>query len=148
MCVLVLCSCNSCWSLSSEGPGKMTHIPLWLSLKSPSMPIQAMQPKPIHWGLSLWDPIYVSCGESLLGFVMGNPWVGYFNTIPMTWQPAPSAVMGLHHTHSLWVSLRCDDNPPRVTKPHQNCSIVAIPRVLVLSSLSKVSLYYSNVMHE
>ena len=42
----------------------------------------------------------------------------------------------------------CDENPPRVTKPRQNCGIVAILWVWVLSSLSIVSLYYSNVMHE
>ena len=83
-----------------------------------------------------------------LGFVTGNPWVGYFNTVPMTWQPTPCVVMGLHRTRSLWVSLRCDDNLPRVTKLHQNRSIVAIPWVWVLSSLSIVSLYYSNAMHK
>ena len=94
---------------------------------------------------------FVEVGESpfpSLGFVTGNPQVGYFNTVPVTRQPTPSVVTGLYRTRSLWVSLRCDDNLPRVTKPCQNCGIVAILQVWVLSSLSIVSLYYLNTMHE
>ena len=49
-----------------------------------------------------------------LGFVTGNPQVGYFNTVPVTWEPAPKAVVGIHCTRSPQVSLWCDNNPLRV----------------------------------
>jgi len=49
-----------------------------------------------------------------VGFVTGNPRVGYFNTVPVTREPAPEAVAGIHRTRSPQVSLRCDDNPLRV----------------------------------
>jgi hypothetical protein len=55
--------------------------------------------------------------QLIIGFIMGNPWVGFFNTVPVTREPIPGTVTGGHHTCCTQVSLRCHDNLLRVGLP-------------------------------
>ena len=49
-----------------------------------------------------------------IGFVTGNPQVGFTKPVPVTHDTIPAVVVGIHYTHRLRVFLQCDSNPLRV----------------------------------